>query len=113
MTKKQAPPDTSYVYAITRMDLPHPHLTVQVAHAVLAATNAFGRPHQTHPHLIVCAVADEQALAEAFNELKDAGVPCCGWYEDDMANALTAVATAPLRHDARRPLKGFRLLPRS
>jgi hypothetical protein len=55
-------------------------------------------------------VADEQELSDAFNDLKDAGVPCCAYYEDDFRNALTAVATAPLRGDARKRLRRFSLL---
>ncbi len=111
MKKKPAPPDARYVYAITRRDLPQPHATVQVAHAILAATNAFigGTPIH-HPHLVVCAVEDEAALEACFNALKDAGVPCCAWMEDDMEDALTAIATAPLYGDARRPLRRLPLL---
>lgn len=56
-------------------------------------------------------MADEQELADAFNRLKELGVRCCAWYEDDMGNALTAVGTAPLRGAERKPLKRFSLLP--
>lgn len=110
MTKKQAPPDTRYVYAITRLDLPHPHRSVQVGHALIAATLAYGTSKATHPHLIVCAVEDEQSLAEAFNRLKDQGVPAVAYYESDFGEALTAVATGLLRGEERRPLRRFPLL---
>lgn len=110
MTKKLAAEGTSYVYVITRRDLPDPHRTVQVAHATLAAERVWGSPHHTHPHLVVCAVKDEQELAQVFNDLKDRGVPCCGYYEDDMNNALTAIATAPLKGEERSPLRYLRLL---
>jgi uncharacterized protein Usg len=110
MCKKSAPPDACYVYAVTRQDLPQPHLTVQVAHAAIAATNTYGRPNETHPHLVVCTVFDERELANTFERLKRQGVPCCAFYEDDLDGALTAVATAPLRGDARRPLQWLRLL---
>lgn len=59
----------------------------------------------------MCAVDDERRLAAAFEKLKSAGVPCCAWYEDDMNNSLTAVATAPLQGAARKPLRRFRLIP--
>lgn len=103
--------ETAYVYVLTRSDLPHPHLTVQVAHAAIAATHAFGEPDQTHPHLVVCVVPDEGSLLTAFNRLKGSGVPCCGYHEDDMGDALTAVATAPLRGSQRKPLRRLKLLP--
>jgi hypothetical protein len=83
---------------------------VQVGHAVLAAANTFGNPNVTHPHLIVCAVEGERALTDAFESLKEQGVPCCAYYEPDFQDAITAIATAPLRGDARKPLRPFRLL---
>lgn len=106
----QAPPATFYVYVLTRLDLPHSHRTVQAVHAAIAATFAYGQPDRTHPHLVVCAVADEAEMLDAFNELKAAGVPCCGYHEDDMAGSLTAVATAPLTGTDRKPLRRFKLL---
>ncbi len=104
-------PETSYVYVIVRQDLPRPIQAVQACHATLAATNTFiGSEPITHPHLVLCAVDDESALRAAFNRLKDQGVPCCAYMEDDLGNQMTAVATAPLKGEARRPLRGFRLL---
>ena len=102
--------DEPYVYLIVREDLPHPHLSVQASHAAYAVALAYGSPHQTHPNLVLCSVADEAALNDAFNALKDAGVKCCGWYEDDMGNALTAVAAGPVRGAGRKPMKRFKLL---
>ena len=103
-------PDPAHVYVIVRADLPHRHLTVQACHAAIAATFAYGEPHQTHPNLVLCSVPDEAALAAAFNRLKELGVPCCSWSEPDMGGSLTAVATGPLRGEARNPLRGFALL---
>ncbi len=102
--------ETQYVYAITHLDLPQPHRTVQVAHGIIAAGNAFPFPCH-HPHLVVCAVPDEDALAGLFNRLKDAGVPCCAYYEDDRAEELTCVATGPLKGNQRQPLRRLPLLP--
>ena len=63
------------------------------------------------PHLVLCGVENEMALNDAFNRLKDQGVPCCGEYEPDfVGHPLTAVATGPLVGDARKPLRQFRLL---
>jgi hypothetical protein len=78
----------------------------------MAAVNTFGfTPDKSHPNLVVCAVADEPALVAAFNRLREQGVPCLAWYEEDMGRQMTAVATAPLCGvDARRPLRRFKLL---
>jgi hypothetical protein len=102
--------DPAHVYVIVRADLPHPILSVQASHAAIAATFAFGEPHKTHPNLVLCSVPDEPALAAVFNRLKEFGVPCCSWSEDDMGGSLTAVATAPLRGDERKPLRRLDLL---
>lgn len=110
MCKKQSPPDAAYVYVLTRLDLPQPHRSVQIAHAVLAATLSFGSSKVTHPHLVVCVVADEAELDAAFNRLKEQDVPCCAYYEDDMANALTAVATGLLVGKERQPLRRYSLM---
>lgn len=109
--KTKAPAGTAHVYVVTRLDIPAPHVTVQVAHAAIAATFAFGKPNETHPNLVVCAVRDEPELAAAFERLKEQGVPCCAWYEDDMGKALTAATAAPLEGKARRPFRDFKLLP--
>ena len=101
-----------YVYVLVRKDIPEPHRQVQIAHAAIAATIAFNSDSvKPHPHLVVCGVEDERELNDSFNRLKEQGVPCCEWREDDMGNQATAVATAPLQGNrARKPMKGFRLL---
>lgn len=61
--------------------------------------------------MVVCAVENEVKLNEEFNRLKDLGVPCVGYYEPDFeGNQLTAVATAPLVGESRRPLRRYKLL---
>lgn len=90
--------------------MPNPHLSVQIAHAAIAATLAYGNHRQPHPYLVVCGVENESRLEAAFERLKASGVPCCAWREDDMGNSLTAVATAPLTGNERRPLRRFDLL---
>ena len=103
-------PVPSYIYAIVRRDIPHPHLSVQIGHALVAATNAYGNPNATHPNLVLCGVADEAELAAVFNRLKEQGVPVVGWYEEDMEGRLTALATGILTGAARKPFRKFKLL---
>ena len=94
---------------LVRSDLPQPHLSVQACHAVLAATNAYGRPLATHPNLVLCAVAPEDMERE-FNRLKDCGVACVGWYEPDFGGVLTAVATGLVCGEGRKEFRGYRLV---
>lgn len=55
-------------------------------------------------------MADEDSLTELFERLEREGVPCCAYYESDMDDALTAVATGLLEGGARRPLRCLPLL---
>jgi hypothetical protein len=97
------------VYVIVRKDLPEPHRTVQACHAAIAATFSYGKYPQ--PHLVLCGADNEAALAQLFNELKDQGVPCCSYSEPDFVGCqLTAVATAPLQDEQRKPLRRLPLL---
>lgn len=98
------------MYVIVRADLPHPILTVQANHGAIAAERAFGQPHRPHPNLVVCTVPDERALIDQFESLKQQGVPCCLWREEDLDGSATAIGTGPLRGDARRPLRRLKLL---
>jgi len=103
---------TDYLYVLVCRDISQPHLSVQVAHAAIAATHAFHEyfEDKPHPHLVVCGVTDESELLREFNLLKEMGVPCCLWREDDLGNRATSLATAPLRGKARKPLSGYSLL---
>lgn len=53
---------------------------------------------------------NEAELTEVFNGLKEKGVRCCAWMEEDLGGEMTAVATAPLRGEERRAMRRFRLL---
>ena len=109
MTKK-ASPNIGYVYVLTRRDIPQLHLSVQVGHAAIAATNTFGNPRVTHPNLVVCALDNEEQLEGAFNRLKESGIPCCAWYEEDMDNRMTAIATGIIHGADRKHFRKFKLL---
>lgn len=91
-----------YVYVITRRDLPQPHQQVQIAHAAIASTRAYGEPDRTHPHLVVCTVADERELESEFNRLKQVGLPVVEWREEDLGKSATAIATGPIQGNRQR-----------
>lgn len=100
----------AYVYVVSRADLPRNHQAVQIAHAAIAATFSYGEPKNTHPHLVLCTVKGETELTELFEDLKQKGTPVCAYREDDMDDAMTAIATGPLRGDERKPLRRLKLL---
>ncbi len=99
-----------YVYIVTRNDLPRNHLTVQVAHAAIAATILWGFLSPIHPHLVVLAVENEEELKREYDRLRSQGIPVSPYFEDDMDNAMTAIATAPLHGQARKAFRKLNLL---
>lgn len=63
-----------------------------------------------HPHLVLCEVPDEKALAYEQARLEALGVRTVSFREPDRNNELTAIATEPLVGEARRPMRRYRLL---
>lgn len=100
------------MYVITRRDLPLPQQAVQAAHAVIESSRHFG--HFTrdieHPHLVLCAVADERQLVLTLAKLKASGISMTEWREPDQGNAITAIASPPVSGAARKAFKKFQLL---
>ncbi len=74
------------------------------------ATHQFSALASSHPHLVVCAVADEHALLEADRILRARGIRCTVFREPDLGNRPTALAAEPVAGAARRPFRRFPLL---
>jgi hypothetical protein len=79
---------------------------VQASHAAIQATNLFP---SSDPNLVICEVSDVDELGRASDRLKSVGIPNAAFFEPDDDLGFTALCTAPLKRDARRYLKGFRL----
>ncbi len=111
MTKKQAPPDTSYVYCVVRRDLSPSQQAVQAGHALLLVGNKFldSNTNQT-PHLVLLGVDTEEDLLSLHETLVKNQVSVTLYWEEDFNNAFTSLATAPLSGDKRRLFKKYRLL---
>lgn len=93
---------------IVRKDLPQPFQSVQAIHAAIAATHTYGQ--HPCPHLVLCTAENEQELNDLFNRLKEQQVPVVSYNEPDYGDALTAIATAALHGDQRKPLRRLPLL---
>ena len=97
------------MYIVVDRTLPQPHLSVQAAHAAIAATYTFGK--HPCPHIVLCGVEGEQALNDLFNSLKEQQVRCVSYNEPDFpGNPTTAIATAPLKGQERKPMRKLKLL---
>jgi hypothetical protein len=99
-----------FVYLIVREDLSPPQQVVQSCHAAVEAARHLFPAELPHPHLIVCAVADEPALWRQLQRLQQQGVRLRAFFEPDRGNELTALATEPVFGTTRRLFRNLRLL---
>jgi hypothetical protein len=83
---------------------------VQACHASLEAARAFLPSDREHPFVIVCGVRDEQRLARCLDDLDSAGIAFKAFFEPDLGDQLTALATEPLSGPRRKALGDLRLL---
>jgi hypothetical protein len=93
-----------------RTDLPVPQQIVQACHAAIEVARSFLPPNLPHPHLVVCAVADERRLYACLNRLHRLGIACRAFHEPDRGGELTALGTEPVCGERRRAFKRYRCL---
>lgn len=102
-----------YVYVFVRQNLSWPQIAVQSCHAVIEATKAFNLGClPDHPHLVLLAIKDESRLQKVQTYLTDHGICYANFYESDLGESLTAIATQPIpfESDLRKHLRRFQLL---
>ena len=88
-----------------------PQQAVQAAHAAIEAARTGLIPRDgAHPHIVLCHVPSIPALMHAAGQLNRAGVRFQLSHEPDWDGVPTALATEPLRGEARAPLRRFPLL---
>jgi len=92
-----------------RTDLSTEQQVVQSGHAIYGLV-AHYRPDADCPNHVVIGLPDEAALRRALAKMDAAAIPHFPWTEPDNDLGLTAIATAPLRGDARRLFANYRLL---
>lgn len=94
-----SPALSSKLYAITRDDLPPGLQAAQLGHAligyVLAEPHRAGRWHAGSNNLVCLAVPDEAALRALAGGLIGQGCPIFQFFEPDLEDQLTAIATGP------------------
>jgi hypothetical protein len=84
---------------------------VQAVHSIIAASQCGLIPADAeHPHLVVLTVPSEDELGEMARTLVKAAVPHRCYYEADMDDRLTALATAPVTQAQRRWFRRWPLL---
>ena len=89
-----------------RKDLPSAQQAVQCSHASIEAATTFDLGKlPDHPYLVILAAKNEQALNKVTKYLVLNGVKFVHFYESDLDDQLTAIATEPIgEFDERRAL---------
>jgi hypothetical protein len=101
---------TEYVYIIARSDLPISYRACQATHAAWeAGRQAFVSSDHIHPHFALCEIANEAKLRKFSEKLTAAGIRHALWYESDLNDQLTSIATEPLSGERRRLFKNLQL----
>ena len=100
--------ETQYVYVFVRRDLPGPQQVVQSCHASIETAKSF--PKDCCPHLVVCSIKNELRLRQCLIHLQRLGIKHEPFFEPDLNNALTAIATEPITGVIREQLRHYQCL---
>jgi hypothetical protein len=76
----------------------------------MEAARCFLPSSEEHPHVIVCGLPDEHALAQCLDHLARIGIRYQAFHEPDFGNQLTAIATEPVPKTLKRLFRNYRLL---
>lgn len=99
------------MYVFVREDLPIPQIAVQSSHACIEATKAFDIASlEDHPSVIIIGIKNEQKLHQVRKYLMESGIRHVHFYETDMDDQLTALATEPVHGERRKLFRKFQLL---
>lgn len=98
----------TYLYTISRKDIPLAQQSIQSCHAAIEHAYLYGRPEDCHPSLIHLTVHDKQELESLRARLNEAGIATAEFHEPYKDWGLTAIACI-LDEDARSLLRGYPL----
>jgi len=93
-----------------RKDISIEQQAVQSTHAAIEATRHLIPPQIEHPHVIICEVSNEEKLKKQTSYLSSLGIKYKPFYEVDIGNQITAIATEPIYGEDRRHFKKYNLL---
>lgn len=103
--------ENKYCYVIVRRDLSNSSQAVQAIHASIEATrHSLITAEQVHPHVVLCGVKNMTKLIGLSQKLDQAGVQYRAFFEPDLNNEITAIATEPISGDSRQLFKNIQCL---
>lgn len=100
-----------HVYVVVRADIPLRHQVVQACHAsICVARDKLISDDEEHPSLVVLTVPNQAALIETSCKLSNLGITHRTFFEADMDDQPTALATEPITSDQRKAFSNYPLL---
>lgn len=84
------------MYVFVRNDLSYAQKAVQAAHSCIEAARHFLLPDEDHPSVIIFGIKSEAKLKSIVEQLQQQGVRLKQFFEPDIGNQLTSIATAPV-----------------
>lgn len=100
--------DPRYLFVAVRRDIPLADQVVQVAHAAFEAGQRWHGDRETC-HLILVAVASQQALVDLAARCEARGIGFTLFDEPDDQMGYTALCSEPLRDSRRRVFRRYPL----
>jgi hypothetical protein len=82
----------TYLYTISRRDIPLAQQAVQAQHAAVEHAYNYGRPADHHSSFVNLTVRDKEHLEQRRDVLHAAGIPTAEFYEPYKNWGLTAIA---------------------
>jgi hypothetical protein len=98
----------TYLYSISRKDLPSTHCSIQACHAAIEHAYLYGRPEDRHPSFIHLITKNKMTLEKLRAALHDQGIQTAEFHEPYMDWGLTAISCL-LTEEQRHHLKHLQL----
>ena len=96
----------TYLYSISRKDIPLAHSSIQATHAGIEYARIYGL--ESHPSYIHLSIRDKQKLEQLRSALEAAGIPTAEFHEPYQDWGLTAISCLLTEAD-RHHLRGLQL----
>ena len=92
-----------YCYVLVRRDLSASQSAIQAIHASIEATrHSLITAEEVHPHVVLCGVKNIQKLIGYSQKLNQAGIRYRAFFEPDLNDEMTALATEPISDEHRQ-----------
>ena len=109
-TQVQEDVEHHFVYVFVRKDLSQAQICVQSCHAAMESARNYLSRTDEHPSVIIFGIKNEAKLRSIADIISQSGIPIKHFFEPDIGNQLTAIASAPVKGSDREIFSKYCLL---